>query len=198
MEKTNIATLRAELRKKIRLKRGALTNEQQANAAQLLLKQIINSGVLNGVKQFAAYLANDGEVSPHALIEYAWHNSISTYLPVLHPFAKGHLAFLHYHNNSEMQLNKYKIAEPKLNCQSICPTSELELVFLPLVAFDKFANRMGMGGGFYDRTFANKRNIKLVGLAHDCQQVDELPIESWDVPLQAIITPSQTIMVSTR
>ncbi|WP_016955218.1 5-formyltetrahydrofolate cyclo-ligase [Catenovulum agarivorans] len=195
MNESNIAMLRAELRKKIRLKRNALTSEQQANATQVLLKQVIDSGILNGVKQFAAYLANDGEINPKALIDYAWQNHMQTYLPVLHPFANGHLAFLQYNSNSEMQLNKYNIAEPKLNCLSICPTSELELVFLPLVAFDKFANRMGMGGGFYDRTFANNTTTKLIGLAHDCQQVEKLPIESWDVPLHAIITPSQTIMI---
>jgi 5-formyltetrahydrofolate cyclo-ligase len=55
-----------------------------------------------------------------------------------------------------------------------------------------------MGGGFYDRTFANKRADEkplLIGLAHDCQEVKNLPVEGWDVPLQAIITPTQFIKV---
>ena len=68
---------------------------------------------------------------------------------------------------------------------------------MPLVAFDKQGNRLGMGGGFYDRTLArlheqNWQKPQLIGLAHECQKVDALPIESWDVPLKTIITPDKT------
>ena len=188
-----MALTRAELRTKMRQQRNALSQADQTLAAEQLLQQVIQSKILNRVTRFACYLANDGEINPSALIKYAWQHNIATYLPVLHPFAKGHLAFFDYSEQTQMQLNKYKIAEPKLHCPSICPTEELELVFLPLVAFDKYANRMGMGGGFYDRTFANNTTTKLIGLAHNCQQVEKLPVESWDVPLHAIITPNQVI-----
>jgi 5-formyltetrahydrofolate cyclo-ligase len=96
-----------------------------------------------------------------------------------------------------MRANRYGILEPKLNCSQICPLPELDYVLMPLVAFDKFGNRLGMGGGFYDRTLARLyeqhwQQPQLIGLAHACQQVDELPIESWDVPLKTIITPDKT------
>src|SRR5690606_40461575 len=73
---------------------------------------------------------------------------------------------------------------------------------LPLVAFDARGNRLGMGGGFYDRTFARAPRARtlrprLVGLAHHFQQVASLPAEPWDIPLDAIATDA-TDRKSTR
>ncbi len=75
--------------------------------------------------------------------------------------------------------------------------SQLDIIFTPLVAFDATGQRLGMGGGFYDRTlqdweiaYAQQRGPYPIGLAHDCQRVDVLPVQDWDVPLPEIITPS--------
>jgi 5-formyltetrahydrofolate cyclo-ligase len=74
-------------------------------------------------------------------------------------------------------------------------------VLLPLVAFDPQGGRLGMGGGYYDRTFAflngqkGGQKPKLIGLAHHFQQIPKLPIESWDVPLNAIVTDEQVIQI---
>ncbi|BBN82699.1 hypothetical protein PA25_26840 [Pseudoalteromonas sp. A25] len=83
-----------------------------------------------------------------------------------------------------------------MNCSHICPLYELDYLLMPLVAFDHLGNRLGMGGGYYDKTLARyyKEHMKkpeLIGLAHDCQKVEQLPTEAWDVPLQQIITPSK-------
>ena len=88
-----------------------------------------------------------------------------------------------------MLKNKFGILEPKLNVQNVLPLDELDILFTPLVAFDKQGNRLGMGGGFYDRTLQNWQNASFipVGLAHQCQQVELLPIEAWDVPLHRIL-----------
>ena len=94
-----------------------------------------------------------------------------------------------------MTQNKFGIAEPVLDVSQLIPLPELQLIGLPLVAFDQHANRMGMGGGFYDRTLQNVQFCRpaplLVGLAHQCQQVPSVPTEAWDVPLQHIVTPAQ-------
>ena len=88
-----------------------------------------------------------------------------------------------------MLKNKFGIWEPKLNVQNVLPLDELDILFTPLVAFDKQGNRLGMGGGFYDRTLQNWQNASFipVGLAHQCQQVEQLPTEAWDVPLHRIL-----------
>ena len=94
-----------------------------------------------------------------------------------------------------MTVNQFGIAEPKLDCSKVCPVQSLDIIFTPLVAFDSSGNRLGMGGGFYDRTLAacKARGPALVGLAHQCQQSDALPHAPWDVPLHAIATPQKWI-----
>jgi len=145
----------------------------------------------------ALYLSNDGELDTSLLINELWSIEQHVYLPVIHPFNGANLLFQRYEKNSPMRANRYGILEPKLNCSQICPLPALDYLLMPLVAFDKFGNRLGMGGGFYDRTLArlheeNWQQPQLIGLAHECQQVDKLPIESWDVPLKTIITPNKT------
>lgn len=85
--------------------------------------------------------------------------------------------------------NRFAITEPLLDIRHIVPINELDIIFTPLVAFDKQGNRLGMGGGFYDRTLQNwqQQSFIPVGLAHRCQEVDELPVESWDIPLFAVL-----------
>ncbi|MER2494199.1 5-formyltetrahydrofolate cyclo-ligase [Catenovulum sediminis] len=184
---------RVELRKHIRKMRRALSTEQQLTASHQIALQVKQLGLMNARCKIAAFIANDGEISPQDIIKDAWQLDASVYLPVLHPFAENHLAFFSFQENSKMRINKYNIPEPYISCPTICPVNELDLVFVPLVAFDKQGNRMGMGGGYYDRTFAQVKNSKtrLIGLAHDCQCVEKLPVESWDVPLDMLITPSQ-------
>lgn len=183
-------------RKALREARRALTPEQQKIASHGLVNMVIQSKVLTTVKHCALYLANDAELDTAALINYCWQKHINTSLPVLHPFTAGHLLFLRYRANSAMIANKYGIPEPICELPNVVPLQQHDIVFTPLVGFDYLGNRLGMGGGYYDRTLAKVRNIpniKLVGLAHDCQQVTALPRQEWDIPLDMIITPTQII-----
>ncbi|WP_111977936.1 5-formyltetrahydrofolate cyclo-ligase [Algibacillus agarilyticus] len=187
--------VRQQIRSQIRHARQQLTLAEQNEAqVQVLIqfKKFIQQ--YPTIKKIGLYLANDGELSTQTIIDYCHQTNIEIYLPVIHPFCSGHLLFLHYDKSTLLIKNKYGIAEPKLTATAICPTTELDCVFTPLVAFDTAGQRLGMGGGYYDRTFAftqqaNSLKPILVGLAHQCQQVDHLPTEAWDVPLPAIITP---------
>lgn len=82
-------------------------------------------------------------------------------------------------------MNRLKIHEPKLDVRDVLPLSRLDVLITPLVAFDEYGQRLGMGGGFYDRTLQNWQHYKMqpVGYAHDCQLVEKLPVEEWDIPL---------------
>ncbi len=96
-----------------------------------------------------------------------------------------------------MSTNRFGIIEPQLNCQQIVPLSTIDIICTPLVAFDQQGNRLGMGGGFYDRTLTQWHHQRLgpypIGLAHDCQEVDSVPTEHWDVPLPEILTPTRRL-----
>ena len=76
------------------------------------------------------------------------------------------------------------------------PLSNIQILLMPLVGFDSQGNRLGMGGGYYDRTLAqwhngNRPNLSPIGLSYNEQQVKQIPVESWDIPLPEIITPAQ-------
>ena len=187
--KSTQQALRNQLRQQIRKTRANLTALQQQQAEDSITQQALELIEERNAQYIALYLSFDGEISTDKLIKILWAQGKQVYLPVLHPFNPNHLLFLRYLPDTPMLKNKFGIWEPKLNVQSVLPLEELDILFTPLVAFDKQGNRLGMGGGFYDRTLQNWRNSSFipVGLAHQCQQVEQLPTEAWDVPLHQIL-----------
>lgn len=183
---------RQQLRTEIRRRRMALTASEQQQAATALVKRVLGQPTLMAQQHVALYLSNDGEINTAPLIQALLAAGKNLYLPVLHPFASGYLLFQHYQAQTPLQPNRFGIAEPVLNCAEVKPVPELEVIFTPLVAFDSQGQRLGMGGGFYDRTLAQlpvNHTTAIVGLAHSCQQVAAVPVEPWDQPLDAIVTP---------
>ncbi|WJG10222.1 5-formyltetrahydrofolate cyclo-ligase [Aliiglaciecola sp. LCG003] len=193
------------LRQHFRQARRALSAQQQILASQALAKNIADNNLLKGNKHIALYLSNDGELSCQALIEFCWTYNLKVYLPVLHPFSKQQLLFVLYNPDTVLIHNKYGIPEPKLDVTQVIPVSQMDCICLPLVAFDKQGHRLGMGGGYYDRTLAclsvddSRKQLtvgpRLWGLAHDCQQTQLLELEPWDIPMDKIITPSRVISI---
>ena len=186
---------RHQIRQNVRQLRRQLSSHQQQDFSQQLQRKLSQHPKLVKAKHVALYLANDGELCPQPFINWCWQQGIKTYLPVLDPINEGHLLFLHYHANSPMQTNKFGIAEPCIQANSAIKTEQLDVIFTPLVAFDHLGNRLGMGGGFYDRTLAPLRHLPqkpyTIGLAHDLQCLPKLPIEAWDIPLPEVITPTK-------
>jgi 5-formyltetrahydrofolate cyclo-ligase len=176
------------LRHSLRNQRKALSTSEQAKFAECLLPQAQQVSNFQNGQKIALYLANDGEINPNHIKNFLRNEGIEVYLPVLNDkklkFAKlGH----------KFAKNKFNINEP--TATEMLNAEQLDIIFMPLVGFDKQKNRLGMGGGFYDRTLAFKKyqkhtNPKLIGLAFDCQKVDKLAVKKWDVPLDIIITPT--------
>jgi len=183
--------LRAQLRKLIRERRQNFSDNEQQQASKLILQRLATHKKVQAAQTIALYLANDGELDLMPFIKWCWQQNKQVYLPVLHPFCAGHLLFLLFEKNTVMAKNHYGINEPTLNVSKVCPLSQLDVICTPLVAFDSSGARLGMGGGFYDRTLSNwqQHNVYPIGLAHDCQQVEKIPTEHWDIPLPEIITP---------
>lgn len=187
---------RDQLRKTIRRARKSLSATEQNQASLNACQRMLCELTAKKVQHVALYLTHDGELATPPLIAALWQLGIETYLPRLHPFNAGQLLFLHYSADTPMQPNQFGILEPKLDVRAVIPIERLDVVITPLVAFDIKGNRMGMGGGYYDRTLANwqlKGKPLPMGYAHDCQQVTSLPCEHWDVPLPFIITPSRVL-----
>ena len=193
---------RSQIRDLIRTRRQSINEADQKEAASALLMQLTSHTKIQQAKSIAIYLARDGELDGSPFIRWCWQQNKAVYLPVIHPFSKGHLLFLKYQQDTTMLKSNYGINEPKLDVRLIRPVKEIDVMLTPLVAFDSTGNRLGMGGGFYDRTLShwyeqnqigNSTKPYPIGIAHDCQQVEQLPIQHWDIPLPEIITPDHKI-----
>ncbi|SHO57142.1 5-formyltetrahydrofolate cyclo-ligase [Vibrio quintilis] len=195
MPEYNALSARSNFRTEIRKKRNQLTSDFQQNAAHQLIHQCRQLPEVEASQHIALYLSSDGELDTQLIIQWLWQQEKSVYLPVIHPVSPGHLLFLKYDNETQMVANRYGIQEPRLKKDDVLPVQYLDLIFTPLVGFDATGQRLGMGGGYYDRTLADwkkvKQNPTMVGLAHDCQYVDQLPVASWDIPLPKIVTPTK-------
>lgn len=187
--------LRKQIRQQVRKARQQLSAEAQNQAAEALVQQAQQFPELQHAQHIALYLSNDGELDTTQLLQYLQQQGKTLYLPVLHPCTSGYLLFQRYDAQTPMHLNKFGIREPKPDVTAIMLPALLDVIFMPLVAFDAQGQRLGMGGGFYDRTLSalpkTSQKPLLVGLAHQCQQVETVPTEPWDVPLPLVLTPNQ-------
>ncbi|MEQ4674200.1 5-formyltetrahydrofolate cyclo-ligase [Providencia vermicola] len=188
-----LSSQRQQIRQTIRQARRQLTLEQQKIAAEHAKLNALQHPKIALAKNIALFLSFDGEINTQPLIDALWQQNKQVYLPVLHPFSAHHLLFLHYRPDSQLVKNRFNIAEPPLDVRDVLPPEQLDVMLIPLVAFDSQGQRLGMGGGFYDRTLANwqKSGFYPIGLAHDCQHVEQLPVAHWDIPLPEIITPKK-------
>ena len=182
---------RRTLRREMRRRRRALGASDCRAAARALSKRLAGSRWFANSRTIAVYLPNDGEIGLLPLVARAWSMGKRTYLPKL--FGPK-LWFLPFHARTAFDGNRFAIPEPAAPARRRIRPMFIDLVLLPLVAFDRFGNRLGMGGGYYDRTFEAVRRRtawrgpKLVGVAYEFQRVDTLPAADWDVPLDAIAT----------
>ncbi len=146
-----------------------------------------------GATRIAGYWACDGELDPMPALERVWATNRQVYLPVL--AEESLLCFAPYRPGVPLRRNRFKIPEPEVAPAEWVWPSQLDLVLAPLVAFDSTGTRLGMGGGFYDRSFAflreagdHGRRPWLLGLAYEFQKVADLVRQPWDVPLDAVVT----------
>jgi 5-formyltetrahydrofolate cyclo-ligase len=190
---------RDTLRRQLRLARRALSPHTRSLAAEQTACYLAQQPLFYRSRRIACYVANDGEIDPLPVLLRAWRMDKVCYLPVIRPSADRRMWFAPYREGDALALNTYGIAEPVYASERLLPPWALDLILTPLVAFDVWGHRLGMGGGYYDRTFAYLRRRRywhkprLVGLAFAFQQVEELPQRPWDVPLQAVATDQGVI-----
>jgi 5-formyltetrahydrofolate cyclo-ligase len=134
------------------------------------------------------YFARPDEFSCEMIIEKIWESNKKCYLPVLSEEGNLLLNFVDFKKNDALHLNRFQILEPEKNTSF--PAEKLDLVLVPLVGFDEECHRIGMGGGYYDHTFASKKKSKplLIGVGYQLQCIQELPRDSWDVQLDGVLT----------
>lgn len=183
---------RKQLRAALRQQRRALDPAQQKQTSEAISHRLLACRWFLQSQHIAAFIAADGEPDLTTLISTPAAQAKHWYLPAIDPDSPERLVFRRYHLGDPLVRTRLGVLEPAPEAATISP-AELDLVLTPLVGFDASGNRMGMGKGFYDRSFAFKRESPdskpwLIGIAHECQRVDSLATAWWDVPLTAVIT----------
>lgn len=190
-----------ELRRQLRSQRRNLDEREHACLSDCAVAHLARHRLFRAARHIACYLPNDGELDLSDLILRCWDLGKTVYLPVLSHIYHNRLHFLPYRATDKLIGNRFGILEPEFRPRRMVSMLSLDLVLTPLVGFDALGNRLGMGGGFYDRSFAFLRHRKVwkkphfLGVAFDFQQVDRqggspLSRQPWDVPLKGVVTES--------
>lgn len=186
---------RAALRRQLRAQRQQLGAAERMAAALALPGRLAGLAELARPGYVAGYWAMEGELSLHALLMA--RPAFIYCLPCLRDDRS--LGFAPWRTGDPLQPNRYGIPEPVLEPGSQLQPEQLQVVLLPLLGFDRAGNRLGMGGGYYDRSFAflnarpRPQGPLLVGIAHGFQEVPGLQAEAWDVPLDFVATEAELI-----
>ena len=181
---TSKAHNKAELRRQLRERRRALGDELQLQASRALAHSVEQLPTWQSSSAIALYLAADAEIDPTGIVELARLQGKSLYLPAIYD---GELEFALWEAGASLQTNQFGIEEPQDSAPRRSP-HQLDIICLPLVAWDSTGGRLGMGGGYYDRALAHSRADTLLGLGHEMQQVEKVPCDAWDIRLDYVAT----------
>jgi 5-formyltetrahydrofolate cyclo-ligase len=185
---------RAILRRELRQRRRKLPAAQRIAAADGLAAQLFALPFFPREGYVAGYWASDGEIGLHSF-QLKLPKTCVYCLPVLHG---EELRFAPWRTGDALVSNRFGIPEPDISPSSALEAEAMSLVVMPLVGFDTQGQRLGMGGGWYDRSFAFRRFAPappyLAGAGFDEQRVETLPTEEWDVRTDAICTPTTTLL----
>jgi 5-formyltetrahydrofolate cyclo-ligase len=185
---------RNALRQNLRARRRELSAPEQTHAAHRLIAHLVATRLYRVSRRIAVYLPNDGEIDPVPLMARIWKTNKACYLPILSRLRHDRLWFAPFTQDTPLAANRFGILEPVVPARTWVRAQALDLILMPLVGFDTHGNRLGMGGGFYDKSLAYLRHRllwrkpHLIGLAHDFQRVKKIDACAWDVPLQAVAT----------
>ena len=190
----SVSSSKAALRQTLRAQRQALSTDAQRLASRRLAVRLAQLPLFRVSRRIACYFPNDGEIDPAPVRERVWSLNKTCYVPVLSRLSHDKLWFAEARPGMELAENRYGIPEPVVKSAALKRAQELDLILMPLVGFDVHGNRLGMGGGFYDRSlefllyrkFWKKPHV--LGLAHDFQKVNGLEPDTWDIPLEGIVT----------
>ncbi len=190
MTTINIQTLRTT----ITAQRKTLDANIALASAITITNIITKLPAYRNAKTIGLYMPYGGEVDTSLIIKDAWTHHKQVYLPILHHLRGPALLFAPFNQETSLKYNKFHIHEPVSVASKHVKPKNLDLVITPLVAFDKTCARVGMGSGYYDRSFAfidhtrQWQHPKLIGLAYELQKIDDCNPKAWDISLHNIVT----------
>jgi 5-formyltetrahydrofolate cyclo-ligase len=183
------------IRTAMKRRRRALDAKTVQQASLKISAKLWKLPAMRRAKRIAIYMSVAGEIDCQPIIKTAELRKLRIFAPIL---TRKKLIFAPLKSTTPMVANRYQVLEPVYSRMTCVTPRDLDVVIVPLVAFDKKGNRLGMGGGFYDRSFAFTRLRRkyhrplLIGVAYDFQRVADLQPQPWDVPLDVVITEKES------
>jgi 5-formyltetrahydrofolate cyclo-ligase len=174
-----------QLRNELRQRRQALSQQTRTIAAAVVGANFEQLPRWTEARSIGLYLANDGEIDTLPLSRLCRGRGMQLYLPVIN--SDTSLNFAEWAADSELSGNRFGIGEPPAAAPR-CPVDALDILVLPVVGWDRRGGRLGMGGGFYDRSLAAAQGPLLVGLAYSVQELPRVPTDAWDIFMDFIVT----------
>ena len=186
--------IRAALRDRMCRRRASVPDRRQRAGAAAIVDRLVAFAVRGRWTTVLAYVAHAGELDPAAAVDGLLDLGITVGLPRVHD---RDLSFHRMDGDDSWESGAFGILTPPAWAPTVTP-ADADAVLVPLVGFDDQGNRLGMGGGFYDRLLADATRPLRIGLAHDGQRVARLPVQAWDQHLDGIVTPTMTLWTTHR
>jgi len=183
-----------EIRRRMRAMRDSLSAQAIISASLAIADTLSHAPPIQRARYIGVYFAAFGEVDCGPFATRMEERGKTIFAPILR---KNRLLFAPADSGQSTRLNRYGIAEPVYLESELRTAAELDVVIAPLVAFDNRLNRIGMGGGYYDRTLAFRKRRRIwrrplvIGVAYSFQRVGAIRAQPWDVPLDAVITEKE-------
>lgn len=179
------------LRREMRNRRKALSAQQRLQGQVRMLCELSRHPWYLLARRLAGFISNDGEPDIRTILTRAQRSGKKLYLPRIGDHQQ--IDFVRCRSLFALTVNRYGIAEPPYRPGECVHPKDLDLVLVPLVAFDRTGNRVGMGKGYYDRCFAYRRRRKtggprLLGVAWACQATTRIFAHPWDISLDGVLT----------
>lgn len=187
---------RNQIRRDMRKVRREIPRSERIAARRRFATVADRAHLLRPGARIAVYHAYGFEADISNLVQRAWVRGCKVFLPVITDLRAARMEFFRFQPNIPLRTNSLGILEPETRAAHHIPVRHLDLILMPLVAFDDRGWRLGSGAGFYDRYLHHLRRSrcwrrpKLVGVAYTQQRMERLAPTEWDVPMDAVITPS--------
>jgi 5-formyltetrahydrofolate cyclo-ligase len=194
----SVAKAKATIRKSIILKRKALSNLKQNEKSLIVTRRLLDMGEFKTSKAVFCFLSTAHEVKTEEIILKAFRLGKDVLVPLLNP-QKGDMQVVRISRDTRFVIGKYGVREPSLETREVVSSACIDFVIAPGLAFDIFGNRIGYGGGHYDKLFKNISNdVTRVAVGYDFQIIESVPHSDFDESVHFIVTETKTLRCQSR
>ncbi len=180
--------IKKEIRQRIRQVRAQLSKELKTQYSKDIQNKLLKEKLFFGANEIYCYVSSNHEVQTEKIMNEAWKQGKRVAVPKV--TKKGEMEFFYIQGKEELKVGHYGILEPT---SDIPANADCELMILPGICFDYKGNRIGYGGGYYDRYLRKHHPKHKVALAYSCQMTESIEAEKHDVSVDMIFTEREII-----